>query len=92
MGDATKQTIYDIWHGPEAKLLRNSQLNGCYTDIGICNKCYVPYTELDGQVISIDSVHKEVKEIAKKERTRWITDDLELSPKAEKRFNKANKK
>tara|TARA_Y100000590_G_C15734977_1_gene1018256 strand:+ start:1642 stop:2775 length:1134 start_codon:yes stop_codon:yes gene_type:complete len=91
MGDASKQTIYDIWHGPEAKLLRKAQLNGCYNDIGICNKCYFPFTELDGQVVSIDSVHDEVNEIAKKERTRWITDDLELSDKAQKRFDKVNK-
>ena len=48
---------------------------------------------LDGQVISIDSVYKEVQEIANHERTRWITDDdLELSPKAQKRFERAASK
>ena len=93
MGDANKQSVHDIWHGPEARLLRGSQLNGCYKDIDICAKCYVPYTELNGQVILIDSVYEEVQEIANNERTRWITDDdLELSPKAQKRFEKAASK
>jgi len=93
LGNIHDSSIYDIWHGPEANHLRSAQLNGCYKDIDICAKCYVPLTELDGQVISIDSVYEEVKEIADNQRTRWIDDDdLELSEKAQKRFDKASLK
>ena len=86
LGNAHEESIYDIWHGTKAKHLRKAQTNKCYKDIDICSRCYFPFTELDGQIIAFDSVKEEVKDLAKIQRTRWITDDnLELPKKAKQR-------
>jgi len=93
LGNAHHKSIYDIWHGPEAKHLRQAQTSGCYRDVDICSRCYFPFTELDGQVLAFDSVKEEVKDLAEKQRTRWITDeDLELPQKAIKRIEKSKNK
>jgi MoaA/NifB/PqqE/SkfB family radical SAM enzyme len=88
-GDASNGTLYDIWHGKAYQRMRDAQLTGRYKEIGICRKCYVPYTELDGQVISLDRVKEEVSEAAQKQRTRWFNQaDLELPDKARRRVLK----
>ncbi len=91
-GNARTDDLHDIWHGPAYRAMREAQLTGRYQEIGICNKCYVPYTELDGQVLSADSVVHEVREAAHKQNTRWYNQDdhLELSQKAIRRKAKLN--
>jgi len=42
LGDATKDSIKNIWHGPIYQKLRNAQTSGNYRDIDICKKCYLP--------------------------------------------------
>lgn len=43
VGDANKQTIYDIWHGKELSRIRetHSKRDG-FMNIAICRKCYLP--------------------------------------------------
>jgi len=43
IGDANKQTIYEIWHGSELQKVRDTHLrhNG-FKDISVCRKCYLP--------------------------------------------------
>jgi len=91
MGNVKHQSVYDVWHGPEATHMRQSQLDGTYNKIDICAKCYMPHTELDGQVLDFDDVKEQVKEIAENQRTRWVNDeDLELSKKGLARKNKVS--
>jgi MoaA/NifB/PqqE/SkfB family radical SAM enzyme len=45
LGDARKNTIKEIWHGPQYQRLRNAMTNGRYKDIDICAKCYMPYAQ-----------------------------------------------
>lgn len=88
-GNVSANSLHDIWHGRPYQRMRAAQLNGAYKEIGICKKCYVPYTELDGQVISIDEVRREVNDAAKKQRTRWYNEPgLELPEKAVRRLEK----
>lgn len=86
-GNARETPLYDIWHGPEYQRMRYAQLNGAYDEIDICAKCYVPYTALDGQVISVDSVVQEVRDAAHKQNTHWYNqeENLELPLKAIRR-------
>ena len=51
----------------------------------------MPHTELDGQILDFDNVKGQVKDIAEKQRTRWVSDkDLELSKKALARKDKVS--
>lgn len=85
-GNIHQTSLHDIWHGKAYQRMREAQLTGRYKEIGICNKCYVPYTALDGQVISFDRVKEEVTDAAKLQRTRWHDDaTLELPAKAQRR-------
>lgn len=45
LGNATKNTIKEIWHGEMYKKMRDAQTSGNYKDIDICRKCYMPYAE-----------------------------------------------
>ena len=63
VGDARQTSLHDIWHGPTYRVLRAAHLAGSYTDIRICAGCYVPHTQLDGQVISLGSIVEEVEAI-----------------------------
>ncbi len=85
-GNVKQSSVYDIWHGKAYQRMRDVQLNGKYREIGICKNCYVPYTELDGQVISLERVKEEVSEAAERQRTRWYNNmELELPVKAQRR-------
>ena len=43
VGDASRQTIHEIWHGPEMTRVRDShrRFRGCQ-EIGACAQCYLP--------------------------------------------------
>lgn len=85
-GKVQQSSVYDIWHGKAYQRMREAQLTGRYKEIGICRSCYVPYTELDGQVISLERVKEEVSEAATRQRTRWYNQmELELPVKARQR-------
>jgi hypothetical protein len=85
-GDATNTRLHDIWHGHAYQSLREAQLVGVYKKINICKRCYVPYTELDGQVVSAEDVVSEVRRGSEKQRTRWYNhSDLELPKRALRR-------
>lgn len=85
-GNVKQSSVYDIWHGRPYQRMREAQLTGRYKEIGICRSCYVPYTELDGQVISLERVKEEVAEAATRQRTRWYNQmELELPVKAKQR-------
>jgi MoaA/NifB/PqqE/SkfB family radical SAM enzyme len=43
VGDATKQSLYDIWHSPQYQRLRQYHLEGRYRQIEACAACSVPY-------------------------------------------------
>lgn len=85
-GTVKNSPLYDIWHGKAYQRMREAQLTGRYNEIGICRKCYVPYTALDGQVVSLDKVREEVADAASKQRTRFYNQmELELPTKAKGR-------
>jgi hypothetical protein len=85
-GKARTTPLKEIWDGPEYQRLREAHTSGRYKEIGICAKCYVPYTSLDGQVIAFEDVEREAKAAAAEQRMRIHTDpDQELPPRALKR-------
>ena len=89
MGDVNKESVHSVWHGPKARALRDAHLDRKYKEIDICAKCYFPHTELDGQVISFQDVGAEVRDLAERQRSRWISDNNpELSKKARARSKK----
>jgi radical SAM protein with 4Fe4S-binding SPASM domain len=51
VGDVNKQTIHEIWHGPEMARVReiHSQHKGCEL-IGPCKHCYLPLETYDAKV------------------------------------------
>ena len=91
LGNSNDKTIYDIWHGPAAVRMRKAQLEGKYNKMPLCNKCYVPFTELDGTeldggVIDINNIQNEISKMSNKQKSRWINDtNLELPKKAKVR-------
>jgi MoaA/NifB/PqqE/SkfB family radical SAM enzyme len=85
-GNARTTRLKEIWDGPAYRRLRQAHLTGRYKEIGICGKCYVPFTALDGNVISVNNLVSEVKEAARVQRTRLYNQtDLDLSDKAKHR-------
>lgn len=50
VGDANKETIYDIWHGNALNRIRaaHKRKNG-FMDIPVCRKCYLPRLTRDGE-------------------------------------------
>ena len=87
MGNVNNQNLYDIWHGKIANDLRTQHLCGRYGDISICSKCSFPHTELNGDVVAVDHLEKEIKDIDSRQNVRWHLDEatLELSSKAQRR-------
>jgi MoaA/NifB/PqqE/SkfB family radical SAM enzyme len=86
-GNARLTPLKEIWDGPAYRRLRELQRTGRYKEVGICRKCYVPYTALDGTVVSFENVAAEVTAAAREQRTRWIGQpDLELPEKAKLRL------
>jgi radical SAM protein with 4Fe4S-binding SPASM domain len=54
IGDVKKQSVHDIWHGPEMQAVRDMQRrhNG-FLESPVCRKCYLPRETVDEEV-SID--------------------------------------
>ena len=50
IGDANKQTVYDIWHGDELNRVRelHKKRNG-YKKLEVCRNCYLPVETEDGE-------------------------------------------
>lgn len=42
LGNVTKNTVKEVWHGDIYKKLRDAQTSGNYKDIDICKRCYLP--------------------------------------------------
>ncbi len=83
LGNVNSQSIHDVWHGSVATNLRKKQIEGRYKEIDLCSKCYIPLTELDGEIIAVEDVKKQVDEATNKQRSRWFdSNDLELSKTA----------
>jgi len=62
IGDATKESIFDIWHGEKMTKARELQINHMGTEkISPCKKCYLPrktstdYEQIDDRFIGIDN-------------------------------------
>ncbi len=88
-GDARTTDLKAVWDGPAYQRMREAQTTGRYKDIGICNKCYVPYTSLDGQVIAFEDVGREARKAAEEQRMRSHTDaNQELPARAIRRKTK----
>lgn len=49
-GDATKNSIKEIWHGEKYKKMREAQIGGNYMDIEICRNCYIPQSKVDTEM------------------------------------------
>lgn len=43
MGDAARQSLADIWLGPEYRALRAAHVDGSYPSVPACRACSVPY-------------------------------------------------
>lgn len=49
-GNATKNSIKEIWHGEKYKKMREAQISGNYMDIEICKNCYIPQSKVDTEM------------------------------------------
>jgi len=50
VGDARKQSIFDIWHGDKMNGIRAChRRKGGFMDIPVCRKCYLPRATEDGE-------------------------------------------
>ena len=55
VGDADKQSIYDIWHGEKLNKIRELQKrNNGFMEMPVCKKCYLPRMTEDGENIFIN--------------------------------------
>jgi MoaA/NifB/PqqE/SkfB family radical SAM enzyme len=56
VGDANKESIYDIWHGGKFNALReqHKKENG-FRDIPVCTRCYLPRMTEDTEKASVNS-------------------------------------
>ncbi len=52
VGDANKQSIYDIWHGSEMSRIREIHRRGAgVAEISACTECYLPLKTYESRVI-----------------------------------------
>jgi MoaA/NifB/PqqE/SkfB family radical SAM enzyme len=79
-GNARTTSLKEVWDGPAYQKMRAAQTTGRYKDIGVCAKCYVPYTSLDGQVIAFEDVGREAKAAAEEQRMRSYADPNQELP------------
>lgn len=55
MGDAWKQTIYEIWHGKNLSRMRDLHRSGKgFLKIPVCRKCYLPRETEDGEKVTVN--------------------------------------
>jgi radical SAM protein with 4Fe4S-binding SPASM domain len=45
VGNWRKQSLYEIWNGPEYNQIREQHANGRYYDMEMCRKCYLPVSQ-----------------------------------------------
>lgn len=45
VGNWREQSLYDIWHGPVFKEVRDKHASGRYHDIDLCRRCSYPFLE-----------------------------------------------
>ena len=50
VGDANKESIYDIWHGEKLTGIRKlHKKKGGFMEMSVCRKCYLPRSTEDGE-------------------------------------------
>jgi radical SAM protein with 4Fe4S-binding SPASM domain len=72
IGDATTQTIHEIWHGKKLNQLRTQHSSGSFKEISPCKKCYYPrktevneFASVNGRTISIENYLNREQEVGK---------------------------
>lgn len=50
LGDATKQTILEVWNSPEMRALRRAQVTGEWKKLPLCRDCTYPQPSLPGKI------------------------------------------